>query len=91
MKEYIDKDSLVGAFLEKVYSTTESKIEYGDAINLIQKQPTADVQEVVRCEQCKKHTLKNGSFWCKIHMEPVYGNNFCCWGEKMDKEVSKNA
>lgn len=85
-KEYIDKDSLVGAFLEKVYSTTENKIEYGEAINLIQKQPTADVQEVVRCGQCKNHRLKDGSFLCVLNMVRVYGDDFCSYGVKMDKD-----
>ncbi len=52
MKEYIDKDKLIGDLLDRKYSTAESKIEYGEVIYLIQKQPTAEVQEVVRCKDC---------------------------------------
>ncbi len=90
MKEYIDKDSLVGAFLDKKFSTTESSIKYGEAINLIQNQPAADVQEVRRgnwiinsdgyypyCSECGSEP-KSGelTLYC----------SYC--GAIMDKEIS---
>lgn len=86
MKEYIDRDALVGAFLDKNYSSTESKIEYGDAILLVQKQPKADVQEVIRCGKCKNHRFQCGFLWCTLHMTKMNSDDFCSYGAKMDKE-----
>lgn len=45
-KEYIERDSLVGLFLEKCFKDTSSTITYGDVIQIINAHPRADVQEV---------------------------------------------
>ncbi len=49
---YIDADKLIGDFLDKKYCVTESKIEFGEAINFVQRQPTANVYEIVHCKDC---------------------------------------
>lgn len=85
MKEYIDRDSLVGAFLEKEYGSAENKIEYGNAILLIQKQPKANVQEVVYCEYCKHY--KKSDIDCtkptRCQLDTMFKKpyDFCSYGE----------
>ncbi len=62
----------------------ESQIEYGEAINLIQKQPAADVQEVVYCKDCKSYNKHYGE--CTLFGAHLGENGFCSEGAKMDKE-----
>jgi hypothetical protein len=50
----------------------------------INKIPTADVAEVVRCKDC----TKRGTFRCVKsrgeHPTNTKNTEFCCWGEKRD-------
>ena len=55
MREYIDRESLISNLKEFANEQLTTLIE-----NLIQKQPTADVVEVVRCKDCKYYEKKTG-------------------------------
>lgn len=44
-KEYIERDGLVGLFLEKCFKDTQSTITYGDVIQIINAYHRADVWE----------------------------------------------
>ena len=54
---------------------------------LIEKQPTADVVEVVRCKDCKYFFSngKNGGS-CDLLLLQMENNDYCSYGAKMDKE-----
>ena len=55
MTEYIDRESLISNLKEFANEQLTPLIE-----NLIQKQPAADVAEVVRCRDCKYYEKKTG-------------------------------
>lgn len=54
------------------------------------KIPTADVEEVVRCKNCKhEHTDPFCQMWCRLHRKHegerlVEENHFCSYGERKD-------
>lgn len=61
------------------------------AAKLLDTVPTADVQEVVRCKDCKwlnktKMICMNKNNRVFNTGKTVYSNNFCNYGAKMDKE-----
>lgn len=57
--------------------------------NIVAKQPTADVVEVVRCKDCKyREEMPNKNIWCAKHivfmaMKP---DDYCSKGERKDGE-----
>ena len=55
MAEYINRAELISNLKEFANEQLTPLIE-----NLIQKQPTADVAEVVRCKDCKYYEKKTG-------------------------------
>ena len=71
-----------------------------DMLGEIEDAPTADVEEVVRCKDCKKFIKKGEEFLvndvfgiCEKSRtgffddgEEVYGNDFCSYGERSDAE-----
>lgn len=89
---YIDADKLIGDFLYKKYSVVESKIEFGEAINLVQEQPTADVYDIIHCKDCVYHEtdIFNQKVCTRTFNQfamPEYG--FCSEGAKRELEESK--
>ena len=94
MARYIDADKMREYWLEN--GVNENVYSTNDVLNSIDYQPTADVEEVVRCKDCKKFIKKD-----KVHLddnvfgyceksitsfyddgEEVYGNDFCSYGER---------
>ena len=66
-------------------------------VMLVEKQPTADVVEVVRCKDCK-HFDKNKAYrdtkfsfyFCdKFHYNIKTENDFCSYGERIDGGVKE--
>ena len=61
-------------------------------VSLIEKQPTADVAEVVRCKDCKHFDKNKGyrdtkfsfSFCDKFHHNIITENDYCSYGARMD-------
>lgn len=79
-KEYIEKNHLIKTLINSnaLYNAT--------VFDLIKSEPTADVQEVVRCGLCKHYKLRGDSKWCVLHMARMHSDDYCSYGAKMDKE-----
>lgn len=88
MKKYIDADSLKAEF------TGNFACEYPAPLvkALIDNHPAADVVEVVRCKDCKHLMFSDCYGECsQSHMGIVRPNDFCNYGEKIEKnEVDIN-
>lgn len=87
MSRYIDADELKKVFSDGYEAFAETLCEIVDA------QPTADVVEVVRCQDCI-HCADdwNGNqpmFTCEIAMcnESVEPNGYCFLGERREDET----
>lgn len=52
MSRYIKLDG-VGAFKKEIFLPDDYAIGFNDGIERIKNMPTADVEEVVRCKDCK--------------------------------------
>ena len=87
-KEYIERNDLIknlNYFAPEHYSVLVN--------DLIMKQPTIDVAEVVRCRDCKYYDKKYHQ--CKLHSEEpdqystgfifnMQENDFCSYGERRE-------
>lgn len=87
MAEYINRNELVGNLDKFAPEHLTPLIR-----TLIEKQPTADVAEVVRCRDCKHYCLSDfrkpeEHRWCEqicngdYYPEPT---DFCSYGERKD-------
>ena len=87
-KEYIERQrAIVDACNSlELYPSEYAKLE--DALNRI---PTADVVEVVRCKDCKWYSelvcgegkLLGSQGWCnEVMARPMLSNGFCSFGER---------
>lgn len=97
MARYIDADVLIERLKFKRDETDKVKKKYSGlecAISQVQKQPTADVVEVVRCKDCKhsyinSFSAQSGVALCKFWSNRAEGNNlvvqqddYCSYGER---------
>ena len=84
MAEYINRAELISNLKEFANEQLTPLIE-----NLIQKQPAADVAEVIRCKDCK-HYVAN---YCtrdirgRTNMFYMSDNDFCSYGKTKDGET----
>ncbi len=95
-KEYIERGALLNE-IEEIrpmnWTDTEAEIteqlDYDIFENLVKSQPTANVQEVVRCKDCKffKTSIFGQSICVRqFNTIEMNENDFCSCGAKMDKE-----
>lgn len=87
MARYIDADELLKEFevdtSKKVMDISD--LLFGVVRGMIERQPTADVVEVVRCKDCKHWRTEHGGFCeasnalSEINNE---NNDFCSYGER---------
>lgn len=98
MPEYIDREQLIKELWKAPAHFRNGDITYGVeiSIDLIKKQPTADVVPVVRCSQCKysreldKHEKKfhpENNIGCVLlstsyHNVILKPDYFCSYGER---------
>lgn len=95
-KEYIERKALLDD-IEGIrplnWTDTEAEIteqaDFDWFENLVKSQPAADVQEVVRCKDCK--FFKTDTFGQNVCVRQfntirMNENDFCSYGAKMDKE-----
>lgn len=80
-KRYIDPMKLKMSIALNNMSENPKSLE-----DIIDKEPDADVVEVVRCDKCKhfKHDECNDEFWCKktgADIERPVSRHFCSYGE----------
>lgn len=85
MPEYIERDKLLEAIGERNRNTCDGRLTCQQLKRMVEKFPTADVMEVIRCKDCE-HSYKDpvglccsyGA--CKDCLVPEY--YFCFHGEK---------
>lgn len=79
-KEYIERNALIAEY-DRVHIGPA-----GGARKLMVDAPTADVEKVVRCKDCKSNpnikTLTKGMLWCRKFRAEVHPNDFCSYGER---------
>ena len=82
MARYIDADNLINELSAACMPIYEKGItgilgDNSSIADIINEQPTADVQEVVRCKDCK---YRKSSEFCECREPDAY----CSDGERMD-------
>ena len=94
MARYIDIEGAgIGKANREQFLVPEFADGWNAVLKILEKEPTADVEEVVRCEKCKylKHT-RGYIPYCKRMDEYADGDNlyevsyddFCSYGERRD-------
>ena len=85
MADFIDRNDLLknlNKFAPECYNALVD--------NLIRKQPTADVVEVVRCKDCKHWKNRKevaGNIICSVVCMKIHTESYCSYGErKIDNE-----
>lgn len=63
------------------------------AVHIILKEPTADVEEVVRCKDCRYYQdakiNKKGFLICPASGMEISETDYCSYGARMDKEAEQ--
>lgn len=101
-KEYIEREAALNAIKDEIENYRPNPDPYlitpyefvrrglNIAYSIIKNQPTADVQEVVRCKDCsyfcKATVNKKGFLICSASGMDITDNDFCSYGAKMDEE-----
>lgn len=93
-KEYIEREAMIQRLkntpLFSNFNTGGIFLRDG-VIDLVEKQPAADVVEVVRCKDCK-HYEAHQPIHKKVcekndgHLIPANPDDFCSYGERKDDE-----
>lgn len=84
MSRYIDREDLLNNLKQFASEHLTPLI-----VSLIEKQPTADVVEVVNCKDCKhyEHFTAHNKHFCNEYGGYVVENDYCSRAEKKgDKE-----
>ena len=83
-KRTIDANHLIEVF--RIGATIEPMLERCllTIENIINKENTLDVEEVVRCRNCKhyKHEWANDEWYCKLTGQDMQHGDFCSYGER---------
>ena len=88
---YVDREKTLKE-IEKKFNPLSTTYCYGHAFHtlvkaIINEQPTADVEEVVRCKDCEHWIYwsdeKRGS--CKLNHMSTNGDDFCSCGKRRAK------
>ena len=94
MAKYIDADELELEYYDlSIHGTMAVKSVLPVFAELLKKQPTADVAEVVRCRNCMHCEIvidqfDNDWYFCKKTKDnaEVKPDGFCSYGERKDAE-----
>lgn len=85
MPRYIDLDTLsIGLCNEQVFEDKSYAKGWNNAIELIEQEPTADVVEVVRCQDCKWWRTMGCAFRKDCVKELPCADDFCSHGERRE-------
>ena len=92
MAEYIKKDTIEKFIKDGLNNPDKSKAFGHDAIEILEEihfAPAADVEEVVRCKDCKHREIQNGcdSLYCRLLDIAMGKNDFCSYGERREENV----
>ena len=83
MDEYIERAALIKAVRIMPRTIRPELVRYSTVQAIIDKQPAADVVEVVRCKDCKFLMFSDCYGECsKANMGVVSPDDFCCRGER---------
>lgn len=88
MARYIDADKVMEE-INRIGGHNLCEWETIGVKALIDRQPTADVVEVVRCKDCKNYNTNScdyGFGWCERMDCGTMDNWYCSYGEKALKE-----
>lgn len=90
MAEYIGREALENAMtIAAVNGKEKDRRTWAKAICVLHDMPTADVAPVVRCRDCKylvRATVNsNGFLICNVSDMEITLEDFCSYGEKMDR------
>lgn len=99
MSRYIDADALIeylkkmwGKWDEDDWYEAQSKDAMKDDIEIVNKQPTVDAVQVVRCMDCKRwgcaipiEMKEDGYGYCGALCTNTHENEYCAWGERKDE------
>ena len=70
-----------------VLNRREKALLIGGGTSCIDKCPTVDAVEVVRCKDCKHTEIFYGAMCCPYYEdEPVAEEHFCSYGERKEEE-----
>lgn len=94
MKRYVDVDKVLETAKEYQKDFAQYILERNvcglvKIEEILEDTPTADVVEVVRCEDCKHCTYQRSTpydRYCEQLEINCYGMDFCSCGERKDKE-----
>ena len=91
---YIDRDKLLKDLNEAPAYIESEDVNFGIliAIGEVNNQPTADVQEVVRCKDCicyeeidYYHPIENATKkFCRLYKRQMHDNDFCSYGKRKE-------
>lgn len=82
MAEYIEREALIRNLKQFALEQLTPLIE-----SLIQKQPFADVVEVVRCKDCKHLMFSDCYGECRLnHLRIVRPDDFCSRGKRKEDD-----
>ena len=97
MPEYIEREKvhrLVRSLTRYAWSNPDKSkyrvtLDYDDVQFGIDKIPTADVSEVVRCKNCKNYELmkSNNTHFCNEFGGRVTEEDFCSRAQRMDGDT----
>jgi hypothetical protein len=81
MRRYINTDNIRITANTVKDENGEVFVSLTDVRKAIEQTPTADVVEVVRCEDCRHYHAEKGG-WCERHDFEFDVRDYCCHGEK---------
>lgn len=92
MPRYIDADALVKRLKHSpLFLGTNTQFKDG-VIDLVERQPTADVVEVVRCKDCEhykpqpKYKNSETKYCCRSAYVRVNADDYCSYGKRKEDE-----
>ena len=91
-EEYIDVNRVKENLITEIYSHSKGDIRkrlfargLSLAYDIVNRQPTVDAVEVVRCKDCVSCDRDDGSPWCGLVGLHVDDDHYCAWGEREDE------
>lgn len=81
----IDADEAYKVLTDNYHHRTE--FQHEALKEAIERVPTIDAVEVVRCKDCKffENEDEDGDCWCYCHNDITCRDGYCSWGERKDE------
>ena len=87
MARYIDADGLKIEFMDLELDHCQGT-DYREANQVIDDYPTADVEKVVRCKNCRwgEYNEIEKQYLCRYFIDTTTAEDFCSYGEEAEVE-----